>query len=394
MGIFDRFRNKKEQTVSFVNNDFIPLSLKDEQYIPLNKHPDVVTAVNKIADLISNMTIHLMQNTDKGDVRVHNKLSRKIDVEPCRNMTRKSWLFRIVRDMLLDGNGNAVVYVSYDYENDLIKDLIPLSMQEVSYKILDNDYEIHYRKQKYSSDEVVHFVLNPDPKNYFLGTGYKVFLKNVVDNLSQATKTKKSFMTGKSTPSLIVKVDANNEELASSEGRAAIYNKYLESEEANQPWIIPADMLEVHAVKPLTLKDIAINESVEIDKKTVAGILGVPAYILGVGDFNNDEYRNFIDTRIMSIAQIIAQTLTRDLLYSESFYFRLNQRSLYAYNLNELVAAGTELVKVNALRRNELRDWLGLPPDDEMNDLIVLENYVPQDKLGDQEKLKGGETNG
>ena len=44
-----------------------------------------------------------------------------------------------------------------------------------------------------------------------------------------------------------------------------------------------------------------------------------------------------------------------------------------------------------AMRRNEWRDWLGMAPDSEMEELIVLENYIPQEKLGDQNKLKGGE---
>ena len=62
-----------------------------------------------------------------------------------------------------------------------------------------------------------------------------------------------------------------------------------------------------------------------------------------------------------------------------------------AYDLSELVTAGKPLVEINALRRNELRNWIGLDPDSEMNELIVLENYIPQDKLGDQGKLKGGD---
>ena len=45
-----------------------------------------------------------------------------------------------------------------------------------------------------------------------------------------------------------------------------------------------------------------------------------------------------------------------------------------------------------AMRRNELRDWIGLEPDDEMDELLALENYIPASKLGDQKKLnKGGE---
>ena len=32
-----------------------------------------------------------------------------------------------------------------------------------------------------------------------------------------------------------------------------------------------------------------------------------------------------------------------------------------------------------------------MAPDPEMEELIVLENFLPQEKLGDQNKLKGGE---
>ena len=42
-----------------------------------------------------------------------------------------------------------------------------------------------------------------------------------------------------------------------------------------------------------------------------------------------------------------------------------------------------------AMRRNEWRDWAGLPPDADMDELLALENYLPQDKLGDQKKLVG-----
>ena len=43
-----------------------------------------------------------------------------------------------------------------------------------------------------------------------------------------------------------------------------------------------------------------------------------------------------------------------------------------------------------AMRRNEWRDWVGLPPDEDMSDLLALENYIPADRVGDQKKLNGG----
>jgi len=393
MSIFDRF---KKRTISSTDYQFLTATwdqILPDGYTKLSDNPEVKIAVDKIADLVSNMTIHLMENTPKGDKRVHNELSRKIDINPSRYMTRKAWVYKIVQDLLLYGDGNSINHISMDTKTGLIKDLTPFPMSGVSYESVSGGYVVRYNDKVYTPEEIIHFVINPDPNYPYMGTGYKVALKDIVKNLKQATSTKNSFMSGKYMPSLIIKVDSNTAELATAEGRDSVYNKYLESTEAGKPWIIPADLLEVQDVKPLSLKDIAINESVELDKKTVAGLIGVPAFFLGVGDFKKDEYNNFINSRVMSIANVISQTLTRDVLYSTQMYFKLNPRSLYSYALTEMVGAGGEMVKMNAMRRNELRDWVGMDPDDEMEELIVLENYVPASQLGDQEKLKGGDSN-
>lgn len=383
---------KKKKTRSKVSIPFVFGDVDSVGYVRLSEHPDVVIAVNKIADLVSNMTIHLMENTDQGDKRVRNGLSRKIDIEPHKNMTRKGWLYKIVSDLLLHGDGNSVVHIDVDPSTGLINDLTPFPMGSVGYEETKDGYMINYNGNDYHPDEVIHFVINPNPNYPYRGTGYRVALRDIVKNLSQANKTKNSFMSGKYMPSIILSVDAMTEELASEEGRDKILDKYVsESDSGAKPWVLPADLIQVHQVKPLSLKDIAINEGVELDKKTVAGLLDVPAFFLGVGEFNKEAYNNFVNTRIHSIGQIIAQTLTRDLLYDPKWFFRLNPRSLYSYNLDELVGAGTQMVDRNAMRRNELRDWVGLDPDAEMNELIILENYIPAGMLGSQNKLKGGD---
>ncbi len=384
------FWNRKKKTRSIS----IPIALGDVEtvgYTRLSDNPDVLIAVDKIADLVSNMTIHLMENTTDGDRRLTNELSRKIDIEPHANMTRKGWIYKIVSDLLLHGDGNSVVHIGVDPVTTLINDLTPLQMQAVGYEDTQDGYLINYNGLTYTPDEVVHFVINPNPNFPYKGRGYRVALCEIVKNLTQATKTKNNFMSGKYMPSLIISVDAMTEELSNKEGRDSIMEKYFDETEGGKPWIIPADLIKVEQVKPLSLKDIAINEGVEIDKKTVAGLLGVPAFFLGVGSFNKEEYNNFINTRIFSIGQIISQTLTRDLIYSPNWFFRLNPRSLYSYDLTEMVTAGSQLVDRNAMRRNELRNWIGLDPDSEMNELIVLENYIPASSIGQQNKLKGGD---
>jgi HK97 family phage portal protein len=384
------FWNRKKKTRS-LTIPFAMGSVDEIGYVKLSDHPDIITGVNKIADLVSNMTIHLVENGEKGDKRVKNQLSRKIDIEPCKNMTRKTWLYKIVRDLLLFGDGNSIVHIGMDMNTGMVNNLTPFPMQAVTIDDTDNGYLINFNSNNYSPDEVIHFVLNPHPVYPYKGTGYRVALRDIAKNLSQANRTKNNFMSGKYMPSLIISVDAMTEELSSSEGRDKLMEKYFSETDGGKPWIIPAELINVEQVKPLSLKDIAIIEGVELDKKTVASILDVPAFFLGVGEFKKEQYNNFINTRIHSIGQTIAQTLTRDILFNPNWYFRLNPRSLYSYDLNEMVGAGTQMVDRNAMRRNELRDWVGLDPDEEMEELIILENYIPSSMLGQQNKLKGGE---
>lgn len=367
-------------------------TLTCQGYTSLAHNPEIITGVGKIAKLIGSMTIHLMQNTEDGDIRVRNELSRKIDINPNENMTRSLFVQWIVTTMYLYGDGNAVVYPQF--RRGYLQDLKPIPASMASFIPSGIwDYMVAINGKEYSPDEVLHFVLNPGNYYPWKGEGLQVALRDVANNLKQASTTEKGFMQSKWKPSIIVKVDALTEEFSSPEGRRQLLSDYIDTAEAGEPWMIPAEQFEIEQVKPLSLSDLALADMVQLDKKTVASILGVPPFVLGVGEFKQDEWNNFIDSTIMPVAQSIQQEFTKKLLYSPEYYFKFNPRSLYNYSLQETISAGAEMVDRMAMRRNEWRDWVGLPPDAEMNELLALENYLPANRLGDQGKLvqNGGE---
>lgn len=367
-------------------------TLTCQGYTSLDHNPEIITGVNKIAKLIGAMTIHLMRNTENGDVRVKNELSRKIDINPNASMTRAAFIQWIVVTLFLYGDGNAVVYPQF--RRGYLRDLKPVPAAMTSF-IPDGiwDYKVLINGAEYSPDEVLHFVLNPGNYYPWRGQGLQVALMDVANNLKQAAATEKGFMQSKWKPSIIVKVDALTEEFSSPEGRSKLLADYIDTSQVGEPWMIPAEQFQVEQIKPLSLSDLALADMVQLDKKTVASILGVPPFVLGVGDFHREEWNNFINSTIMPIAQMIEQELTKKLLYSPDLYFRFNPRSLYNYELRDMAAIADDQYVRGIMSRDEVRDWIGLPPASNEEDLIILENYIPVGMIGDQKKLNqtGGE---
>ena len=384
------FFNKREKpAIGLVIGSAEDGSICVPGYTSLDRNPEIMTAVRKIAELIGMITIHLMENTKDGDVRLNNELSRMIDITPMPYMTRKTWIESIVMTLLLYGQGNAIVlpHTRAGY----LRQLEPVAASRVSWEPIGyNDYNVYIDGRRYRPDDVLHFVHNPDQLYLWKGRGLNVSLRDLADNLKQAQATTKGFLQSKWKPSVIIKVDALNESFSTPAGREKMLQDYIQTDGAGQPWVIPGEQMDVTTVKPLSLADLAIADTIEIDKRTAAAVIGVPPFLVGVGNYNQEEWNSFVKTTVRSIVTGLAQEMTRKLILSPSWYLRFNELSLLDWDLQTIASVFGELRKQGIVDGNEVRDRIGLEPRDGLDELVMLENYIPADRLGDQGKLNGG----
>ena len=385
-------RPQKRDDISLKNAAGIAVWLGQDDikcagYTRLSDNPEIMTACLRIAELIGSMTIYLMSNTDNGDERIINELSRKIDIEPSANMTRMEWMTAIVMNLLLYGDGNSVVMPHTS--GGILKDLEPIAAKRVQFQAKAGsykDYTVLIDGRPHKPEDLMHFTYNPDPQYLWKGRGLTIVLKDVANNIKQAQKTENAFMSSEWKPSIIVKVDALTEEFSSPEGREKLLRDYIKPAYAGAPWMIPAEAFDVTEVRPLTLNDLALKDTVELDKKTIAMVIGVPAFLLGVGDFNRDEWNNFVQTKVRSIVTGIQQEMTRALIISPKWYLQLNFWSLMDYDLasvSNILLAGADRGYVCG---DEWRDRMHMPPAG-LKDYKVLENYIPYEDSGKQKKL-------
>ena len=375
--------------VGYLLTDVMEDSICVPGYTSLDKNPEIMTACRTIAELIGSMTIHLMANDRDGDIRIVNELSRAIDIEPMPTMTRSKWMEAIVMNLLLYGDGNSIVW-PHTWDGR-IRSLEPIAASRVSL-VPDTanpyrNYKIVIDGQNRSPENMLHFVYNPDKYYLWKGRGLRVSLRDVAMNLKQASATAKGFMESKWKPSLIVKVDAMASQFSGVEGRKKLREEYLETGEAGAPWIIPAQQFDVKEVRPLSLSDLAISDMVQLDKRTVASIVGVPSFVLGVGEYNQRAWNNFIQNKIRPMCVAIAQELTRKLILSPKMYLKFNTWSLLDWDLQTVSNVYGGLSDRGIVNGNEVRDRLGLSPVDGLDEYRVLENYIPIDMSGNQKKL-------
>lgn len=353
-------------------------------YHRLIDSPEVSSCISRISAIISSAPICLMENTKKGDIRIYDGMSRLVDIDPWPGMqTRSGWMDWIITTMLGEGDGNA--FVLPEIEGGRFSQLLPMPGAVAVPGSTLEDYYVTWRGHKCDPTEVLHFRLFTDPDYPWRGRGYRVQLRQVVEALEKSDAVKKNLSSPDYKPPLCVFVNSDSD-LSDEKTRDAFREKYLSDARDGKPWVMPGDLVKIEQVKPLTLADLAIKDTIELDKSTVASIMGVPPYFVGIGSYDPKAYNGFVRTDIIHIATVIEQQLTQKLLENPKRYFKINRRHLYDYDLKTLIDIDNSMADRGYLNGDEVREDAGRDPIG-LTEYKVLENYIPYDMSGYQKKL-------
>ena len=352
-------------------------------YHRLLDSPEISACINRIAAIIIGATIYLMENTDEGDVRVHDELARFVDINPWPNMaTRQSWMNWIVTTLLGEGDGEAFVLPRTSGGKFTALEPMPGAVS------IDNPaggYFVQWRGYTYAPDEVLHFRLYADPDRPWKGRGVRVQANRLAASLNTTSQLKDMLNSPDYKPPLIVAVNSDNAFSDEAE-RENFRESYLSESKDGKPWILPADLVKIEQIKPMSLTDLAVKDTVELDKKTATAIFGVPGFTLGIGSFSEAEHNHAVRTVYVPICQGIEQELTLKLLASPRRYFKISRRRLYAYDLKNLIDMDLAMADRGYLNGDEVRADMDLDPVG-LTERVRLENYILNEDTGKQKKL-------
>lgn len=353
-------------------------------YHRLIDSPEVSACINRICAILSSATIYLMENQKLGDVRIRDGMSRLVDIAPWPGvMTRSLWMDWIFSTMLGEGDGES--FVLPEIEDGQFARLRPMPGAAALPLGDGDDYYVSWRGQRYHPSEVLHYRLFADPQHPWKGRGYRVQLKQVVEALSNSDAVKKSLTSPDYKPPLCVFVNSDTD-FSDTKKRDKFRDQYLADAKDGKPWILPADLLKIEQIKPLTLADLAIKDTVELDKRTVASIFGAPPHMVGIGPYDPKAHNAFVRAEIIHMASVFEQETTLKLLESPKRYYKINRRRLYDYDLKTLIDIDNSMADRGYLCGDEVREDADRDPIG-LTEHKVLENYIPYDMSAHQKKL-------
>lgn len=364
-------------------------------YTRLADHPDVTACISRITGPVSAATIYQMENTESGDKRVRDELSRMVDIDPCPGLgTRTLLIDWILTTMLTDGDGEAFCLIDYGsapWDPWRLRPMPGASVSPVGDAAV-GDYRVLWQGRNFSPWEVLHFRMHADPARPFRGRGIRVQAERLAQSLANTEALKNTLSRPDYKPPLAVMVNSDAD-LSSDTKREKFRQRYLDDARDGKPWILPGDLVKIEQIRPLSLADLAVKDTMELDKRSLCGIFGIPTFLLGLGMFSLQEYNLFVNSVLIPLVSGIEQELTAKLLSDRTDrYFRFSRRRLYNYDLAQLINIDCAMADRGYLTGDEVREDADRDPAG-LTDFKVLENYIPYDMSGNQKKLLLEEDN-
>lgn len=422
MGLFDIFKREKQiekintrattQEAGYIMlSDFLAPYRSSSNKDPM-RVPEIFKCIDSIATAASNVTLGLWLNGDKGDTRIHDGISRVIDIEPNANQTRQEIIYDTVVDLILHGNAIWLPKYRYVKEEDkyFLDSLHHVKWADEIVKKEKNNIVYIIEKRKYLADEVIHFKFGD-------GNGTKKKLKEINKGLVTAIQSLNDFVGTSKFPAAILSLDSNapstlsgvtptfstisattssgfstavgsfEEEEQGNNLQAEeqetlqdkITNNYEDSLQTGKPWIVPGRLMKVEQFKPLTVRDTGIIEAIVNYRQSIAILFGVPGYFLKLDKYSVDEYDMFISNIVEPILNEITSRLTKRILLDPKRYFKAHAKSLLNFNFDRRAITVQNLVNGGLMTKNEGRENLGLQriEQDGADELMQLENYKP-----------------
>ena len=433
------FSKRDTSTSDIVNTagigNYIYMDNQDFFNIPRTKDflriPEISRAIELIAGQAGQITVGLWENSEDGDIRHKNELSKIVDYAPNKLMGKQEFMTNIVIDYFIEGN--VVLIPTYHKEDDRYY------LSNITYKPWryhchaqgdgNGGYSIFVDGKEFSPNDVIHLKRLRSRNNQWEGMGLREVLKDTVDSLTVSNSKMNTFMRGAIFPKMILSVDTdavpiskadrgigstnpiditnpgnakntgpvdinnsfgsfgNNQPIEEIKANSAknfgenIIKRYLDMGENEDYILIPGKIAKVEQIKPTNIKDTALIEAVKSLRETISLVFGLPQDVILGGKFDDKARNAFINDTIRPFMNLYCQELTRVLLFSDNYYFKPHTKSLMSMDFDKRADSVSQLVRDGIITNNEAREELGYSKvdDEDADKLRQLENYVELD---------------
>lgn len=347
----------------------------------LTSNPTLENSINLIANAISDLPLNLYWRNNDGtkDVAYSNTLFDLLKHSPAEGWTPKTFLFRIVYDLLR--HGNAFIRPFKNKDGEYVA-LIPLMAKYMRVVVKNGQKKYFYQNQE------VYFPLVHIPGLNFDGVqGYSPIihsLKYLSTSEKINTYVENTFQNSVTTTMVLQKKQGK---YTKEEAQAIIdlVKKQASSTSRGAPVLLPPDW---EYVKDSIRNDndiLQLIQNREYQDKLIAQIFNVPLHLLGLQEskYNNIEIQqtNFLQYTLLPWMKIIEQGLNITLLDAFQrirFYFEFNTNEVLRIDFGTRMEGYVKQIMNGMLSVNEINKMENRAPIGPEGDVrFVQANLMP-----------------